>query len=370
MQRGISTCGRVHRNSIRGRGHCLTLPQDTFATSVVVQKSASFAAAGSSCGLLNQSHTSAADLKSLKPILPRVSQGLQIGGTRSRSRRHPIETVICRHRLGINREMTEESAQGGVMLGSNFPRTGGALVLFLLALAPGLVPALAQQAGQAPDYEAIVAASDRSDADRQTDQRRQPAKMLAFAGVMAGMKVLDMEANAGYSTELIARAVGPTGVVYAQDPASIIERFVKDKFDTRAQKPAMKNVVHVIRDFDDPIPPDVANLDMITFFFAYHDVTYMPVDRAKMNQKMFAALKPGGYLVIADHSAKPGDGTSVGKTLHRIEESTLRQEIEAAGFKFVAEGDFLHHPEDPRDVPVFKPAVPVDEFVLKFQKPS
>jgi hypothetical protein len=37
----------------------------------------------------------------------------------------------------------------------------------------------------------------------------------------------------------------------------VIERFVKDKFDIRAQKPAMKNVVHVIRDFDDPIPPDV-----------------------------------------------------------------------------------------------------------------
>ena len=32
--------------------------------------------------------------------------------------------------------------------------------------------------------------------------------------------------------------------------------------------------------------------------------------------------------------------------------------------------DFLHHPEDPRDVPVFHPAVPVDEFVLKFQKPT
>jgi predicted methyltransferase len=230
-------------------------------------------------------------------------------------------------------------------------------------------PATAQER-KAPDYEAIVAAPDRADADRQADQRRQPAKLLAFTGAKPGMKVLDMEANAGYSTELLARAVAPDGVVYAQDSAGIIERFVKDKFDTRAQKPAMKNVVHVIRDFDDPIPPDVANLDMITFFFAYHDVTYMPVDRAKMNQKMFAALKPGGYLVIADHSAKPGDGTSVGKTLHRIEESTLRQEIEAAGFKFVAEGDFLHHPEDPRDVPVFKPAVPVDEFVLKFQKPS
>jgi predicted methyltransferase len=226
------------------------------------------------------------------------------------------------------------------------------------------------QGSKTPDYQAIVAAPDRSDADRQTDQRRQPAKMLAFAGVTEGMKVLDMEANAGYSTELLARAVGPAGTVWAQDPASIIERFVKDKFDNRAKSPAMKNVVHVVRDFDDPIPPDVSNLDMITFFFAYHDVTYMPVDRAKMNAKMFAALKPGGTLVIADHSAKQGEGITVAKTLHRIEEATLRQEIEAAGFKFVAEGDFLHHPEDPRDDKVFKPAVPVDEFVLKFQKPN
>jgi predicted methyltransferase len=222
---------------------------------------------------------------------------------------------------------------------------------------------------KAQDFEAIVAAPDRSDGDRQTDARRQPAKMLAFTGVKSGMTVLDMEANAGYSTELLARAVGPEGVVYAQDPAAIIERFVKDKFDVRAQKPAMKNVVHVIRDFDDPIPPGVSGLDLITFFFAYHDVTYMQVDRAEMNKKMFAALKPGGFLVIADHSAKPGDGTSVAKTLHRIEESTLRQEIEAAGFKLAAEGDFLHSRQDPRDVPVFKPQIPVDEFVLKYQKP-
>jgi predicted methyltransferase len=227
----------------------------------------------------------------------------------------------------------------------------------------------AAQDARAPDYEAIVAAPDRSDADRQTDQRRQPAKMLAFTGARPGMKVLDMEANAGYSTELLARVVGPDGVVYAQDPAALIERFVKDKFDIRAQKPAMKNVVHVIRNFDDPIPPDVSGLDLITFFFAYHDVTYMPVDRAEMDKKMFAALKPGGFLVIADHSARPGDGTNVAKTLHRIEESTLRQEIEAAGFKLASEADFLRHPEDPRDAAVFHPAVPVDEFVLKYQKP-
>jgi len=193
--------------------------------------------------------------------------------------------------------------------------------------------------------------------------------MLAFTEVKTGMKVLDMEASAGYSTELLARAVGPSGVVYAQDSAAVIERFVKDKFDIRARKPVMKNVVHVVRDFDDPIPPDVSNLDMITFFFAYHDISYMQVDRAVMNRKMLAALKPGGFLIIADHSAKAGDGISVAKTLHRIEESVVWQEIEAAGFKLVEEGNFLRHPEDPREAAVFRPVVPTDEFVLKYQKP-
>jgi predicted methyltransferase len=167
----------------------------------------------------------------------------------------------------------------------------------------------------------------------------------------------------------LARTVAPSGKVYAQDSAAVLERFVKDKFDTRAKAPAMKNVVHVVRDYDDPIPPELNNLDMITLFFFYHDISYLPVDRAAMNKKMFAALKPGGFLVIADHSAKAGEGVSVAKTLHRIEESTLKQEIEAAGFKLVAEADFLHHAEDPKDIPVFKAPVPIDEFVLKYQKP-
>jgi predicted methyltransferase len=226
----------------------------------------------------------------------------------------------------------------------------------------------AAQSAKAPDYAAIIAAPDRSDADRQTDVRRDPAKMLAFTGAQPGMKVLDMGAGAGYSTELMARAVGAIGTVYAQESALVMER-VKDKFDIRAQSPAMKNVVHLIRNYDDPVPPEVGGFDLITYFFAYHDTSYMPVDRAEMNKKLFAALKPGGVLVIADHSAKPGDGVKVAKTLHRIEESTLRQEIEAAGFKLVSEGDFLKHPEDPRDAAVFRPAVPVDEFVLKYQTP-
>ena len=48
----------------------------------------------------------------------------------------------------------------------------------------------------------------------------------------------------------------------------------------------------------------------------------------------------------------------------------LRREVEAAGFKLVGEGDFLRHPEDTRDFSVNRPTGPVDEFVLKYQKPN
>ncbi len=253
------------------------------------------------------------------------------------------------------------------MVSPIFRRAHAVGMLAVFSMFAASISATAQDA-KAPDYEAIIASPDRSDADRRTDVRRQPARLLAFTGVKTGMKVLDMGAGAGYSTELLARAVGPRGAVYAQESAAVMER-LKDKFDIRTQKPDMKNVVLLIRNYDDPLPPEINGLDLITFFFAYHDVTYMPADRAVMNKKMFAALKPGGFLVIADHSARAGDGITVANTLHRIEESTLRQEIEAAGFKLAAEADFLRHPEDPRDAAVFRPQVPTDEFVLKYQKP-
>ncbi len=224
------------------------------------------------------------------------------------------------------------------------------------------------EAQTAPNYAAIVAAPDRNDTDRQADERRDPIPLLTFAGVRQGMKVLDMGAGGGYSTELFARAVAPGGIVYGQNPTDLPEK-PKTAFEARLNTPAMKDVVADIRPFDDPTPPGVHDLDLVTFLFFYHDTTYMNVDRAEMNRKLFAALKPGGFLIVADHSALPGQGISVGKTLHRIEEGTLRQEVEAAGFHLVAEGNFWRNPDDTHDFPSYKPTVPVDNFVLKFQKP-
>ncbi len=215
----------------------------------------------------------------------------------------------------------------------------------------------------APDFQALVASADRSDADRATDARRKPAQMLAFYGVRPGMTVFDLSAGAGYNTELLARAVGASGKVYAQNPAPA------PRLDGRMKMPSMRNVVSVARQFSDPVPSEVRNLDLVTFNFNYHDTVHMGIDRARMNRAVFDALKPGGTYIVADHSGRPGTGVSETKTLHRIEEAAVRREVEAAGFRFVAEGGFLRNPQDPRDAPVFKPKQPNDEFVLKFVKP-
>ena len=219
-----------------------------------------------------------------------------------------------------------------------------------------------------PDYAAIFAAPDRSEADRQNDQRRKPVELFGFTEARPGMKVLDMGAGGGYSSEMLARIVAPGGTVYSQHPAGLFPGAIK-AYEARAKSPAMKNAVRVERPFEDPLPPGVSGLDLVTFFFFYHDTVHLGVDRALMNKRLFDALKPGGLLVVADHSARPGDGVNAAKSLHRIEESVVRRELEAAGFRFVAEGGFLRNPSDPRSEPVAKPKVPNDEFVLKYRKP-
>jgi predicted methyltransferase len=238
-----------------------------------------------------------------------------------------------------------------------------------LAVVFGIGSAAQQARAQAtPDYAALIAAPDRSAADRDADKRRDPLPLLQFAAPRPGMTVLDMGAGGGYSTELMARAVAPNGKVYGQFPADGFQKAI-DNFNARLKTPAMSDAVADFRPFDDPIAPDMPALDLITFLFYYHDTTYMNVDRAAMDRKMFAALKPGGYLVLADHAAAPGSDISVGKSLHRIDEAVVRKELEAAGFKLVASGDFWRVPGDTRDFSSNRPPSPVDSFVLKYQKP-
>jgi predicted methyltransferase len=244
------------------------------------------------------------------------------------------------------------------------------IAIIRLAAACAVAVLLVACASQDPlDYTWIVHNPERTDADRALDQRRHPEDMLEFIGVRPGMRVLDLSAGRGYTTELLARVVGPQGRVYAQNSPQLLVGAGKAAFEERLKKPALANVVSVLTEFDDPIPAEVRNLDLVTFNFNYHDTVNMGVDRARMNRAVFQALKPGGLYIVADHSALPGSGTTAAKTLHRIEEVVVRKEVEGAGFKALERAEFLKSAGDARDLPVFKNPLPNDEFVLKFVKP-
>ena len=252
----------------------------------------------------------------------------------------------------------------------------------------------------------ILSSPDRSEADRTNDLRRKPEQMLGFIGIRPGIVALDLSAAGGYTTELLARAIGPTGKVYGQSrprdpnqvppPASVPEGNTRPNLPpvaTPAAPPAAPRpsplaladrearlheagisaapIVALSRPFEDPVPSDLASeqIDLVTLMFNYHDLGHLGVDRAAMNRAVFRALKPGGRYVIADHAGRPGTGISESGTLHRIEEAFLRQEAEAAGFKLAEEGRFLRNPNDPRDKNTPDPPQPKDEFVLKFVRP-
>lgn len=195
--------------------------------------------------------------------------------------------------------------------------------------------------------------------------------MLAFIDARPGMRVLDLGAGGGYTTELLARSVGPSGLVYAQNTEYSVKNILKGRFDARLKTSAMRNVAYHVAEFDDPVPKAVrpGSLDLVTFLFSYHDTGWAGTDRERMNKAVFVALKRGGHYVVADHAGRAGTGISESKSLHRVEEALVRREVEAAGFRLVEEGSFLRNPNDPRDRIVFKPAQPNDEFVLKFVKP-
>jgi predicted methyltransferase len=209
----------------------------------------------------------------------------------------------------------------------------------------------------------VIESPIRTAQDRRMDAERHPAEFLQFAQVRPGMQVLDVSTGAGYTSQLLALAVGPTGTVWAQNerPSAALAKRLTDH--------PQANLVPVIRPFEDPVPPQAPKLDLITLILNYHDITYLPVDRAKMNRQLFAALKSGGHFVVIDHSAKAGADITVGKTLHRIDEAIVLSEVRKAGFVLEAESDFLRDPADTREQSSLRATIPTDKFALRFVKP-
>ena len=235
------------------------------------------------------------------------------------------------------------------------------VLALLLGACAGMGPAVSPMSAQ--DARAVVENPIRTNRDREIDASRKPVDFLAFTKVGPGMRVLDVSAGAGYTTQIMALAVGSGGKVWAQSPnpgTALMQRL--------ADHP-QANVVVSKRPFDDPVPEDASGLDVITLVNNYHDISYLPVDRGAMNRKLFAALKPGGRYIVMDHAAAPGSGISAGKTLHRIDQAVVLEEARQAGFVLDAEATFLRNPSDAHDKPSSGVEQTSDKFLLRFVRP-
>jgi predicted methyltransferase len=231
----------------------------------------------------------------------------------------------------------------------------------LSAALPG-ASAIAAEQPAASAYQAAVASPIRTDDDRKTDAKRKPAEFLAFAQVRPGMKAFDIASGGGATAALLTAAVGPKGEVWAQNAKP------NPKLQERVGGSTLPNLHAVVADFNDPVPQGTPPLDLVTINMSYHDIANTPADRAAMNKRLYQALKPGGELVIIDNAAKKGAGLTATKTLHRIDEDTVVQEVTAAGFKLDGRSDYLHVASDPREQPFFKMDTPDDKFALRFRK--
>lgn len=225
----------------------------------------------------------------------------------------------------------------------------------------------------AADYAAALADPQRPAADSSRDAVRLPGEVLAFAQIDAGEKVGDYIMGGGYWTRILSNAVGPRGRVYAFQPDEFIGFRPAYGEEQTAAAAGRANVVPL----RGPIaaPPFPEPLDTIITVQNLHDlyIGAMPAGNApRALAALHAALKPGGTLLVVDHSAVAGSGTSAANTLHRIDKQAALAALTAAGFVLEAESGLYARPDDPRTANVFDPSIrgKTDQFILRLRRPG
>lgn len=223
-------------------------------------------------------------------------------------------------------------------------------------------------------YDTALANPARPAKDVKRDAADHPAELLRLAGVEPGMQVADFMAANGYWTEILSYVVGPQGHVLMLNNAAYDgwspgwEKRVADK--------RLPNAEHRTVDLGD-MKLGSGTLDAVVMIKVYHDLYWVDpkgewpkVDVPRTLDQITRALKPGGVLLLVDHSAKAGTGSSAAGPLHRIDESYAKKDFESRGLELVAHSDILRRPDDKRDLLSYEGpgAGKTDRFALVFRK--
>ena len=159
---------------------------------------------------------------------------------------------------------------------------------------------------------------DRSERERE----EQPAKALDLMGIEPGMTVADVGAGTGYMTLRIAKRVGPSGKVYAND----IQPEMLDKLDDNARLANLGNIETVLGSEADPRLP-AGRMDVVLMVDVYHELSRPQ----EMLQAIRRSLKPDGRLVLVEY--KKEDPSIPIRPDHKMSLSDIKIEVEAEGYK-------------------------------------
>jgi predicted methyltransferase len=256
-------------------------------------------------------------------------------------------------------------------------RVSVAAVLALLTV-PGLSAALSA-APAVPAPSAVVGAA-LADPARPAEQvardgDRHPAELLEFAGLKSGDRMADFMSGGAYFTRIFSRVVGDGGRVYAFLPEEELrncppaETAGTRSVEADARYANVTVLTAPVARFHAPEP-----LDLVWTSLNFHDLydSFMgPADVPQVVAALFAALKPGGVLIVIDHVAEPGSKVRDTETLHRIEPEVIIEALRAGGFRLEAQSNLLRNSADNHALRVFDPAIRgrTDQVVLKFRKP-
>jgi predicted methyltransferase len=225
-----------------------------------------------------------------------------------------------------------------------------------------------------PQSIAVLEEPDRAPRDRALDQGRQSADLLTYLDVTPGMRVAELGSGAGYFTELLARSVGTSGVVYGVNPPSLLSRGgFSDAWSARLAQPVNVRVVRIDAELGTPLPESVRGLDLIYLSYFYRDLPSIGVDRRTMLTSVIAALRSGVRFVVIDRATPEGKKRLDLNVMHVEEARNARYEIERAGLQFMGEGRFFRASTVSNDWNQAAADPPTslqtqDRFVLSFRK--
>jgi len=154
------------------------------------------------------------------------------------------------------------------------------------------------------------------------EAEEQPEKALDALKLKPGMVVADIGAGVGYMSLRMARRVGPTGKVYAND----VQPEMLDKLRANAQREKLSNIETVLGSVADPKLP-AGKIHVVLLVDVYHEFS----QPQEMLQHIRAALKPDGRLVLLEYRKE--DPAIPIRQEHKMSVTEVKAEVEAEGYK-------------------------------------